>query len=527
MPRRDLVRWTPRVELTAVEEKICRSCARTGRLYPFLRRHRHELFDDAFQSELAEIYVDSPMGQPPVAPALLALVTILQAADGVSDAAAVNEALFDHRWQMVLDCLGVEEAPFSQGLLVNFRRRLVASGLHQRLVERSVELAQRTGDFGFSQLRVALDSAPLWGAGRVEDTFNLIGHALSVVVTCVAVVVGRPAEEVREAARLRLLGQSSLKAALDIDWDDPDEQHRALQELLAEAGRLRRWLGAELAKEELARSPLREALEQLERVVSQDLEPDPDRGGERIAVGTAKDRQISIHDASMRHGRKSRSTVIKGFKRFVARELDHGLIVGVTVQPANQPEHEATEALRRQVEVHGKVGELSIDRGFLAGGWTSELHGAGGVIHCRPWPARNRGLFTKEDFRIDLEAGSVTCPAGEERPIQGPVVRFPSSTCEACALRPKCTRARPGQGRTVTIHEQEGLLQHLRVARRTPEGRKKLRERVPVEHALAHICNRQGTHARYVGLEKNVFDLCRYAFIENCFAIDRMERAAA
>ncbi len=527
MPRHELIRWDVPVELSPAEEAICARCKRNGRLYAFLRRHRHEIVTDEFEADLASMYADSPLGQPPLPPGLLAMVTVLQAADGISDEGAVNEAIFDRRWQMVLGCLGADEAPFSQGVLVSFRTRLMESGLHLKLIERSVELAKKTGGFGFKQLRVALDSAPLWGAGRVEDTFNLIGHALAVVVTCAAAVTGRSAQEVRDEAKLTLLGQSSLKAALDIDWDDPDEQHRALQELMGEVARMKTWLEKELEEDEVSQSPLREALEQLERVVDQDLEPDPDRGGRRITRGTAKDRQISIRDPAMRHGRKSRSTTIKGFKRYIAKELDHGLILGVTVQPANQPEREADETLREQVETYGDVVSLYIDRGFLASNWTTDLHSAGGEVVCRPWRARNRGFFTKQDFAIDLAAETVTCPAGSSRAITGKVIRFPARTCDPCDQRPDCTRAKPGRGRSVSLHPQEGLLQELHAAKQTSEGRATLRERTTVEHSLGHVCNRQGPRARYVGIDKNVFDLCRYAFVENCFAADRRERLAA
>lgn len=527
MPNKDLIRWDVEQELSAEEEAICARCTRNGRLYAFLRRHRHELFEEELQVELTAMYSDSPLGQPPLPPAMLAMVTVLQAADGVSDEAAVNEATFDRRWQMVLGCLGADKAPFSQGALVEFRARLLEKGLHVRLIDQSVQVAKRTGGFGFKQLRVALDSAPLWGAGRVEDTFNLIGHALEVVVACVAAVTGQSSEDVRSAAELQLIGQSSLKAALDIDWDDRDEQHRALQQLIAEVERLKSWLGEELDGKQLEESPLREALEQLERVLNQDLEPDPDRGGQRITRGTAKNRQISIRDPAMRHGRKSRSTIIKGFKRYIARELDHGLILGVTVQPANQAERDADRALRTQVEAHGEVEALFIDRGFLASNWTSETHETGGKVVCRPWPARNRGNFTKRDFDIDLDNAVVTCPAGQSKPITGKVVRFPASACDACRLRSKCTRAKHGRGRSISIHPQEALLQRLTAEKETPEGREELRKRVPVEHSLAHICNRQGPRARYIGVEKNILDLCRYAFVENCFAADRMERKAA
>ena len=527
MPRKKQIRWNVEEKLSSEEEAICARCKRNGRLYPFLRRHRHELFDEEFQAALTAMYSDSPKGQPPLPPAMLAMVTVLQAADGVSDEGAVNEAIFDRRWQMVLGCLGADEAPFSQGALVDFRRRLLEQELHLQLIERSVAVAKRTGGFGFKQLRVALDSAPLWGSGRVEDTFNLIGHALEVVVVCVTAATGRSAEEVRAAAKLKLVGQSSLKAALDIDWDDRSEQHRALQELIAEVDRLKTWLGAELENGLLEQSPLREALEQLERVLRQDLEPDPDHGGKRITRGTAKNRQISIHDPSMRHGRKSRSTTIKGFKRFIAKELDHGLILGVTVQPANQPERNSDETLREQVEAYGTVEELYIDRGFLASDWTTEAYEAGRKVVCRPWVSRNRGFFTKQRFDIDLETKTVTCPAGESQPITSNVVRFRPTTCGPCELRSKCTRAKPGRARSISIHPQEGLLQELTSAKKTSIGREELRKRVPVEHSLAHICNRQGRRARYVGIDKNVFDLCRYAFVENCFAADRVERAAA
>ena len=526
MPRKDTIRWSPPVQLSDAEEAICRRCKRTGRLFSFLRRHRGALFPEQFQAELAELYADTPLGKPPLPPAMLAMVTLLQAAEGTSDAVAVEEAMFNRRWQMVLDCMSAESPPFSQGALVDFRVRLVDAGLHHRLIEQSVAVAKATGGFGFKQLRVALDSAPLWGAGRVEDTFNLIGHAMEVVVMCAAAVAECTPDEVRQSAKLELLGQSSLKAALDIDWDDRDEQHRALQLLIAEVERLRGWLHAKL-EARLDESPLKEALDQLSRIVSQDLEPDPDRGGSRIVRGTARNRQISISDPEMRHGRKSASKTIEGYKRFIARDLDHGLILGVTVQPANRPEHEASGALKEQVNRFGPTASLHIDRGFLSGEWVHEAANDDTEVHCRPWRARNGSRFSKHDFAINVEAGTVTCPANQVAPIRGRVVRFPARVCGPCTKREACTRAAPPRGRSISIHPQEALLQQLTAAKQTPEGRAILRERVPVEHGLAHICNRQGRRARYRGLQKNIFDLCRYAVIENLFVADRAERAAA
>src|SRR5689334_6756766 len=167
--------WRPPVKPSPSEQVVIKA-VRRAKLFVFLREHRHELFSEQFQAELAGAYVDSPEGQPPVPPARLALATILQAYTGVSDDEVIEATVMDRRWQLVLDCMNAGEPPFSKGTLVAFRGRLIEHDLDRRLIERTVELAARTKGFGARALRAALDSSPLWGAGRAEDTFNLMGH---------------------------------------------------------------------------------------------------------------------------------------------------------------------------------------------------------------------------------------------------------------------------------------------------------------------------------------------------------------
>ena len=173
--------WHPPIELSMAERTVIKRIRR-AKLFVFLRHHRHELFTDAFQQELATLYKESSQGYPPVPPAQLALATILQAYTRVSDDEVIEVTTMDRRWQMVLDCLDSERAPFSKGTLVAFRQRLLAQQMDRRLLERTVEIAAASGAFGARQLRAALDSSPLWGAGRVEDTYNLLGHALRKAV---------------------------------------------------------------------------------------------------------------------------------------------------------------------------------------------------------------------------------------------------------------------------------------------------------------------------------------------------------
>src|SRR4051812_44638468 len=223
--------WQPPLEPSPAEQAILKRIRR-AKLFVFLRHHRHALFSEAFQHELAALYKDAPQGHPPVPPAQLALATLLQAYTQVSDDEVIEATTMDRRWQLVLDCLDCDTPPFSKGTLVVFRQRLIAQQRDRRLLERTVEIAAASGAFGPRQLRAALDSSPLWGAGRVEDTYNLLGHALRKAVGVIARQQGRGLRAVAEEAGASLVAGPSLKAALDLDWDDVTAQQHALTMML-------------------------------------------------------------------------------------------------------------------------------------------------------------------------------------------------------------------------------------------------------------------------------------------------------
>jgi hypothetical protein len=505
--------WSPPVATSTHEDRILAGCKK-AKLFVFLRQHRHELFDDDFQRQLAGMYPERARGKEPVAPALLAMATLLQAALGVSDEDAVEYAMFERRWQMLLDCLGEDEAPFAQGTLFAFRQRLVAHDLDRRLLERTVELARQRGGFSARSLRAAFDASPLFGAGRVEDTFNLLGHAARDLVRSVAGRLGVEADEAARRAGIPLLTGSSIKAALDIDWDDLSARKGALTLLLEQVRALQGFVERELASE-CERPPLSEQLRTLQEIVSQDTEPDPEGGGARIKQGVAKDRRISIRDGQMRHGRKSKSSRVDGYKRHIVLGLDDKLILAVAVTPANRPEAEAAADLNADVERHGDViAELWIDRGYLAAPLIAAFHATGKLVRCKPFPLRNAGRFTKAHFTLDFAAENVRCPEGRTAPLHlGRVARFAAQTCSSCARRSSCTTA--VGGRSLSIHPQEPLLHELRQRRATRTGRLELRERVHVEHGLAAISRTQGRKARYVGVRMNLFDLRRHAAVAN------------
>jgi len=315
----------------------------------------------------------------------------------------------------------------------------------------------------------------------------------------------------------------------DLDWDDPKAKKLGLEKLLAQVRALGDWLQRQLA-EQLGAPPLKEQWELIEKLIAQDTEPDPDGPGRRITRGVAKERRVSISDADMRHGRKSKKQRVDGFKRHLAVDLDApGLVCAVAITAANKPERVAASELFADVERLGvTVSELYIDRGYLDDE-AIEVRREGGMgVHCKPFPLRNGVLFSKSDFAIDPEACTVRCPNGVVRPIEfGQSVHFPASTCAACPKRALCTDATATRGRSLMIHPNEPFFLELRQRAKTTEGRADLRQRVAVEHSLATLHNRQGDRARYRGARKNLFDLRRHAVISNLAVIDRVTRAAA
>jgi hypothetical protein len=524
--------WKPATSISVRERYILKRCQKKRRLFAFLREHRAALFDEAVQSELADMYRDTGAGKEPLCPALMAVALILQGYLGVSDADAVELTVVDLRWQMVLDRIGAQKPAFSQGALCEFRERLIAHDMDRRLLERTAELARSTNGFDAKKLpktlRIAIDSSALTGAGRIEDTINLIGHAARKVAECAAQLLGCEYSEFCRKAGIPLLLETSAKKALDCDWSDPRQKGEAVNILAKQVLSLERWITRHLASE-VDRPPLQDVLAVMRQLMDQDLEPDPDRGGMRIREGTAEDRRISVQDGEMRHGRKSKSKRIDGYKRHIAADLDSQAILACAITPANRPEHEALPLLKDDIEAQAiRFREAHFDRGYMGSTIVDDLENDGAIIVCKPWRAhntRNEAMYSKEDFDIDLRSMTITCPAGQTEPMRlGQTIYFDARACDRCRLRKQCTTAKPDTGRSVAIAADEPRQEKLRRLATTKSGRQRFRERIPVEHRLAHIGQRQGNQARYLGARKNLYDLRRAATIQN---LETAQRKAA
>lgn len=502
------------------------------KLWPFLRLYRHRILDDEVSAAMREMYTaDERGGRPPTAPERLALAMLLQVAFGVPDHEVPTLTAVDRRWQVVLDCLGATEPAFSQGTVHVFRERARKHGLMKLLLDKTVALARETKGFSHLRLRAIFDSSPLAGAGRVEDTYNLIGRAFRQLFDAANSACHFDREAVMKSLRLTVIGATSTKAGLDIDWRQPNARETALNDLLGQCDRFIEWLECNADPADLASPPLAEHFARLEQLVEQDTEPDPTPTDkvtrQRIREGVAPDRRISLSDADMRHGRKSKTKAFNGYKRHIAVDADvPGLICGTEIVAANVPEHEVAAPLIKQLEqANFELSELQIDRGYICSERVRELRESGISVISKPPTQPRTGLFTKDDFVLDFEVGTATCPAGAIIPfVPGKTACFPKSRCSVCPSRNACTKS---ASRSLSIHHDERWFREMKDELLTTEGRASRRKRTPVEHGLARIGQIQGTRARFKGLPKNQFDLQRAAIVNNLHVLNGLLSAAA
>jgi hypothetical protein len=320
----------------------------------------------------------------------------------------------------------------------------------------------------------------------------------------------------------RYVGRTSLKGTAEIDWTDASERRRFLGEIVSDADRLleqARQARTELEAGSSEDAMLVEAAGLLSRVLAQDVERRAD--GPALPEGVAKDRLVSVHDPEMRHGRKSASKRFDGHKAAVAVDADEQLITAVTVLPGNAQDRERALDLVAESEANTgcAVAETLADGAYGDGETRQAFADAGRQLVAKVPAEQNGGRFTKGDFTLDLEAGTCTCPGGQQsrdfrpRPGGGGLFRFAPDVCAACPLRVQCLKG--SGGRSVRIHPQEGLLQAARAEQAGPAGRDLRTRRQAVEHRIARLVQLGIRQARYLGRTKTLFQLLMAAAVAN------------
>jgi hypothetical protein len=229
------------------------------------------------------------------------------------------------------------------------------------------------------------------------------------------------------------------------------------------------------------------------------VEPGEVEGSWRIAGKVAADRVVSVVDPDARHMHKSRSSYRDGDKAHLAVEPETGLVCAATLtRPPRPTVPPGCRCLTGRARARG-AGRHRLWRRTRAA-----LTAAGHAQLIKPIPLRPAvpGGFTKDDFAIDLHAGTVTCPAGHIVAVTPGGRAVFDWRCRPCPLREGCTRAK--DGKTVNLHPQGAELAAGRRQAATPAFQASDRRWRPmVERSIAWLVAGGHRRVRYRGLARN------------------------
>jgi len=503
-------------------------------IYGLLHRECHRLFPDEM---FADLFCD--VGRRSVPPMIVAVVMVLQRIEGCSDREAVERFTFDARWKYAAGGLDFDYPGFVHTVLVDTRARLARSEDPDRIFNVTLDAAKRAGVVG---RRRVLDSTALYDAVATMDTVTLVRSAIrGLLGVCDPVLAQKLRGVLARDDDYRSAGKPVC------DWEDRAARGALIDALAGDA------LALLVALEGVCLEPeVGQAATLLAAVVGQDLDAGEDRVF-RIARRVAKDRIISTVDPDARHGHKTAARGFDGYKGHVAIDPDSELIIATAVtagnaadatavdelladdlQPASQsqaeqpaaerPEDQQPQAEQPDAEQadagHAEAGKregenepLSVygDSAYGTGEVLDKLEHADAEIYAKTQvPTAPEGRFPKDKFKIDLDAATVTCPAGHTVALTGTgrrqVAKF-ADRCAGCPLANQCTGSK--RGRTIHVGRHEQQLARARERQQDPDWTTGYNATRPtVERKIAHLtrCKHGGRRARVRGKSKVAAD---------------------
>jgi IS5 family transposase len=463
-----------------------------GSMFAFLAAHRGELFAD---EDFADLF-PSGRGRPSVPASVMASVMVLQVLHDYSDAEAAEAARCDLRWKAACG-FALDHDGFDPSTLVYWRRRIAKSDRPHRINDAVAKVIGQTGIV--KGRRRAVDSTILADAVATQDTIT----QLVAAVRRVARMVPGAGEQI---AAVCTGHDYSSPGKPRIDWEDSLAKDALVSALVTDANALVAALNDAELDEQAA-----SALGLLALVAGQDVEPaegsDGTDGRWRIARRVAEDRVISVHDPEARHTRKSPEARRDGFRAHVVADPETGVITSEKLTKAAGVDNSGAAVAAGLIGREPGKAEVYGDSAYGTGDLRAALGQAGHTAVIKPKPLKPAvdGGFTLDDFTVDEDARTVTCPAGITRAITARRTVTFGAACRTCPLRHRCTTRK--DGRSLVLHEHDAL---LRAARASWAAQPALREdyqkyRPHVERVISQIASRGGRRLklRYHGTARN------------------------
>src|SRR5579862_4356985 len=443
-------------------------------------------------------------GPAALSPAMVALATLLQYAEGLADEAAAHAVASRLDWKYVLS-LPPGHAGFDPSVFSDFRKKLVAGSAEERLFRRLLEHARAQGllkERGAQRT----DSTHVLAAITRLNRLELVGETMRQALNVLAVVAPSWLRAHSDPTWLERYGPRYAAIRLP-----PSETARmALAETIGQDGQ--HLLGLLAAEEVPAALRELEAIVILRTVWQQQY----DQQGETIRWRPSADLPpsgeviCSPYDPDARWSEK-RGEGWAGYKYFVTEQCDPDvplLLTHVETSVATIQDAARTAPIQEALVAQGTIPDPHLlDRGFVTMDGLAKAAEPGGMRITGPtrpdpsWQAREQTGYDQTHFDLDWEQQQARCPQGktsatwrektDRRGEQVIQIHFRKQDCKGCPAQARCTR---GERRTLEVRSQahHAALQAAREREGTPEFWQAYRARAGIEGAISQAVRRGG-----------------------------------
>ena len=529
---------------------LCGALVREGSVHRFLAEHRLRLFGDGLFADLF-----GRRGRPSVPGSVIAVVMVLQALEGCSDREAIERLRCDVRWKAAAG-LGIDDEGFDASVLTLWRQRLRASERPERIFDAVREVAAECGALSKGTRR-ALDSTVLYDAVTTQDTATMIGaqirrvrklapQAAAVALGCDYDSRAKPVCDWGDPdERAWLIDDlvSDARAVLDaLDGSQlSDEQARAAALLAVVAGQdveadpkvPGRWRiarrvapGRVISTVDPEARHARKSRSQRRDGYKAHICAEPDTGlitaaelttadtsdarvGPRLlqqdptaphnTADTTADADADTADTTADADADTADTTADADADTADTTADADADTADTTADADADTADTTA----DADAEGFVGLVLADSAYASGEALDAFAAAGYDTAIKPIDPKPliAGGFTRDDFTIDADAQTVTCPAGHTRAVKSGAARFGAS-CSSCPLRPRCTTSAAGRSVTVDAHHRRRQANKARWAR--PATQALYRQHRPMaERSIAWLTRNKARRVPYRGVAAN------------------------
>jgi transposase len=470
----------------------------------FYRKFREAVWPLVKDEQFSDMYC-TDNGRPPIPPSLLAMATVLQFHNNLSDREMERACMYNIEVKYALG-LKLNERPFDHSSLGDFRRRLLENGKEKEVFDNILGKLIEDGLIEKNEIQ------------RIDATHIIADIAIPTMVTLVKkgiYEVLKPLQK-RHKKTLNVLDKEVELANYNkkqINHDAPgrldmEKRKQKLVDVVTDAQRVLKHTEGIEDDHILTRR-----VEMLKRILQENIEEDENGTSREIGrKKKPKDIMVSPIDPDARYGAKSRTKKFTGYKTNITETTNNRFITNIKAMRGNKRDGDtAIDAITEQ-QKHGlNPAKLIGDTAYSDGAYRKALKEVGTeiVAPLRENNERTKSIFPKSMFHYEEEQATLTCPAGVtikqsfyNKKKKTKIFHFPMSQCNKCNYQRSCTNAREGR-RTVGITQVHKELREAEVYNKTDQFKEEMKLRPPIEGKLSELTRYHGLRrARYRGLRK-------------------------